>query len=247
MTKFVQKFALLVSGDPGDSLGQACERDVNLFRTILVENFGLDNRCITILEDANGATSRETLFTTLTNIATALNEKQSEKTLLVVQYSGHGFNVNIPNEVGEAILTSDGFVTNQDLHDKLISKLGAHVTVFAFFDACHSEQMFSLPYTWNAQYKVWTKVENSDPTPILCSAYTLSACLDGQTDQQVIGDVYGFGGALTVGFAEKVVPQLHSLEDLIDKCTSVVDIIANYIKDLGQKPILCSNKGMNHY
>ena len=176
-------------------------KTVNKF--LMANNFTEDD--IVIATDENGSWgSHSDILTEIDNLAAF--GAANPHSLLWLSFSGHGGQTlkdwAITNEAdhkNEGLVPTDyftsGFVTDDELYRRLVSKLPKTNKLFALIDACHSGSMLDLPLTYMSGSG---KIEGT-PDNEKAEVLMLSGCLDSQYS----ADAYfagAFEGALTFSF-----------------------------------------------
>ena len=132
------------------------------------------------------------------------NKSQKKDTHIFFFYAGHGlpkislFNCFSERSVEQIIPQNywkfGGAISNQELYDSLVSKLGNDCIMVSIFDCCHSGKILNLPYVYNSKLNTWkknTKHNKKKKPTIIC----LSASKDNQLAYENIKNQSG--GAFT--------------------------------------------------
>lgn len=238
-------FGMNYTGTGSDLAG--CINDVNAFRKVLQERFGITESIV--LTDDMADTH---LMPTKKNILRILNEvAQRTKTdgveLVVIQFSGHGTLVPYdpkvhgwtPDEYYEkmnsAWVSMDMEVLCDDELRRIINRFSPWCRVFCISDSCHSGTGLDLPLQW----KISTPgvVVKADSTAPVCDILYMSGCVDESTSADTFCSKTGkAGGALTLAFCETMF-LARDIFDLMDK-------VNEYLKEHGytQQPQLSSSR-----
>lgn len=205
---------------PGTSCQlSGCVNDANNMAEFLTSHCGYDvsNLCV-LTDDGKPAT--------LVNILGAfdwlLSKAASGYTELWLSYSGHGSyvqDINGDEKDGrdEAICPIDcdtaGFIIDDDIFSRFVSKIPAGVSLFAVFDCCHSGTVLDLPLLYTGDKVI---VNNDHHT--CADVISISGCRDEQTsaDAYISGK---YAGALTWSFLTAIREAKYSI--------SLCDLVAN--------------------
>jgi len=135
---------------------KGCINDVKNIQTFLMENYKIDE--VLVLTDDQ--TKDPSKMPTRANILAGfewLRKDAKAGDSLIFHYSGHGGLVkdtkhNHETGFDEVIFPYDheknGHILDDEIHDVLIKGLPTGVRLTSFIDACHSETMLDLPYTY---------------------------------------------------------------------------------------------------
>lgn len=196
----MNKFAVLIECDPGNTLGGSCLRDIDNMASCLVNQFNFISSNIYLLttspykpktQGVSQANSKE-----LYNIVNKINQYNPQ--LIIILLSGHGFSIPDINKDeldGRDEAINVGFqVIDDDIYNNIVLKLKCNAILLA--DTCHSGTLFDLQYCYNEVTNTFVKASNRNDvlSPLMIS---LSACSDQQLSMCDIGDKTGFGGSLT--------------------------------------------------
>lgn len=170
------------------------------------------------------------------------NEKPTETTQIFISFSGHGYRVKDLNGdeddgMDEVICPVDfkrkGFILDDYFRLKFIDQLPETTKVFTIVDACHSESMIDLRFTYDvAEHHKCIIDENHSET--LCDVISLSGC--GDTDFSIgakIDDVQK--GVMTTAF-------IQCYEDGINYF-DLIHHMRHWIKKKGFTQIPCLSSG----
>lgn len=238
----MNKFAILLECDPGNTLGGSCLRDIDNMASHLIDMCQFLPQNINLLttssyrpktQGVQQSNSKE-IFKVVESI------NQSNPQLIVVLLSGHGFSVGDRN--GDELDGCDeainvGFqILDDDLYN-LVLKMKCDVIFLA--DTCHSGTMFDLPYCYDVETDKFVKSSNRNDT-MNHRMISLSACADQQLSMCDVGDLTGFGGSLTTALLniDNVMQELLSrsnFKNLYNKLQARLGL-------LNQKLILSSSK-----
>ena len=199
-------YAILIEADQYNSLGGSCIRDLYNMANALIaihisEIYVLYNREINI---KNFPTCyREKLVSFQKQIQNII-QKLKECDILLFYISGHGYQMKDQDgdeEDGydEYIQLSCGRVTDDELHTLLFTNLPVNTRVIGICDTCHSGSMFDLDYSYRLPR--WEKTSKKSTS---IEAISIGACLDCQSAQCEVGNIIGFGGALSIHLIENL-------------------------------------------
>ncbi len=139
-----------------------------------------------------------------------LEKANSGYTELWLSFSGHG--AYIRNRGDDECLCpidcdENGFISYDDIYERLISKLPKNVTLFFLADCCHSGPVFNLPMTYNKMCR--TNIERCDI--IEADIVSISGCKETRTVLNGESNI----GALTNAFLESQKEGL-TVRELVD-------------------------------
>lgn len=134
-----------------------CHNDVKNIKSFLRKKHGFKQKDMIILMDDGSSTSP-----TRSNIMDAFDrvvQYSNAGDVVFIHYSGHGGNV--PDTSGdeedgydETLIPVDfqsaGQIIDDELYERLVTKMPAGVTVVVLMDCCHSGTALDLPYQINA-------------------------------------------------------------------------------------------------
>lgn len=233
--------AILLEVDPVNSLGGSCQRD--LFNMALHLKKIDNNIKINILHSSNKLNKsrfpKDCLFEKIGNWReqfTRLTKDLPENSTLFVMISGHGYQVGDKNNdeidgKDEQIHTSGGYIIDDDLHKYFVDNIPNNVKFIGICDTCHSGSMFDLKVSWDGKKWVGTGEELDH------IALSMGACLDNQLANCDVGNIVGFGGALSIHLIENnLVKRLFS--DKQQDWIYAYDKIKKIFKKLNQIPTL---------
>lgn len=133
---------------------------------------------------------------------------------LIVHYSGHGSQIRDLNKdetdrLDEVIVPADyakvGFISDDWLQSRFVSKLPASLKVLCIFDCCHSGTVLDLRYNWiNARRGGFLRTENNRKCSEQQDVTLLSGCLDSQYSYETFDYNYKMSGALTSAFLNTI-------------------------------------------
>lgn len=237
----MNKIAVLLEADQGNTLGGSCIRDLynlsnhlpDIFDQILVfshhdlsdQHHYFNDKC-TFLRNT-------TLLKTISEIVS-----NSQLELLFMAISGHGYQQRDQNHdeldgMDEYIKINGQVLLDDQIRYQIIEKIPKHCTFIGLCDTCHSGSMFDLDYDFNGTK--WTRASRRPLVSRNC--LSLGACLDEQLDNCDIGNTIGFGGSLTVHLIE-----LNLLPLIFNGQESDVLLVFQKLKDtfkyLNQIPVL---------
>lgn len=239
----MNKFAILVECDPGNTLGGSCLRDVDNMASYLINKCHFLPSNIHLLTTAQYKPKTigvsQHISKDLFKVFDSLNNQKID--FLVVLLSGHGFSISDRN--GDEVDGCDeainvGFqIVDDDLYNNIVLKLKCNALLLA--DTCHSGTMFDLPYNYNEQLNTFSKntKRNDIISPLIVS---LSACSDQQLSMCDVGDYTGFGGSLTTAIL--------NIDGVLENAINLNNfkVLHNQIQSrlsmLNQKLILSSSK-----
>ena len=143
--------------------------------------------------------------------------------LVLILVSGHGYQQqtdrNETDGLDEYISSGRGIILDNIIYNRLIKPLAGVARVVCLCDTCHSGTMF-------------------DNTVYDLNVYSLSACLDKELDSCDIGQLVGFGGALTVHLLD----QPGAIQTLVmgnkSQIQALVAKLRDVLKALKQTPLL---------
>lgn len=132
-----------------------CINDATDMKQLLVDVYKYDPKNILMITDGLDITNpnqRPTKKVLLDAFAWLVKDAQPGDRL-VLSYSGHGSYVLDNNgderdRRDEVMCALDGFVTDDEIHSNLISKLAMGVSLCCFFDCCHSGTLADLQYNF---------------------------------------------------------------------------------------------------
>ncbi|QKF94599.1 hypothetical protein QKU48_gp1141 [Fadolivirus algeromassiliense] len=197
----MNKFALLIECDPGNTLGGSCLRDIeNMAKYLIVEcDFKPYNIYLLTTNPSykpKNVNVNHMLSINMFHVFNEINKKNPG--FMVILLSGHGFSVQDNN--GDEIDGRDEAINigrqvlDDEIYNNIVVKLKCNALLLS--DTCHSGTMFDLPYIYNYQSKSFirqTKRNDQFNNKLL----SLSACSDQQLSMCDVGDLTGFGGSLT--------------------------------------------------
>lgn len=252
-----KKWAILMTGDPHQNLGNCCQRDViNMYRYLIGEA-GFDEEKIYVLAQLNqyifANTSQQTklldmnrgnLFEIFNQVVQQISadsvggDNQPSKQFLFIHYSGHGFQTidrdgDEVDGMDELICTNNGSVSDDEIFDRLVKPLPSTCTLFSLWDCCHAGGM-DLPFVFDSDGRKKVATKRVDKI-INCTAWSLSGCSENQCSQQQIGETIGFGGSLTISWFDL------KLYEWLNNPVKMLKPLEQFLKPLGQKPLLHSS------
>lgn len=138
--------------------------------------------------------TRQNILARLTRLVNVANNNPQAQIFYHIYFSGHGKNIKNGNITHQAIAPIDfvtnGFITDVTLTENFAKLLPSNVQVFFMVDACNSETIidlrFSYPLNGNDTYVVRENIPVTNSKFIL-----LSACRDNQLAQEIGFDVAG--------------------------------------------------------
>ena len=181
------KIALLIGINYRNTKSElnGCINDIYNVKENLINNFGYDEKNITIITD--DTVQKPTAMNIIHNIAKvviqAYNQKANE---IWIHYSGHGTNINDysgdeADNKDEAIVPIDyennGVIPDDYLH-YYFTFLPSDCKCICFFDCCHSGTILDLKY--NHFPDKLNNIDNNKST-IKSNILMFSGCLDSQT------------------------------------------------------------------
>jgi hypothetical protein len=163
---------------------QGCINDVNNLKSRLISAYGFEEANVVMLTDQ---TATKPTKATILSEFTRFLQTSVDGDVLVFQFSGHGtytFDRNGDEADGrdEMIVALDlQNIVDDDLSTIVQTHLKANVTLYAFFDSCHSGTVLDL------QYQVLDSTKNNQATfnpkakAVNGNVFMLSGCMDQQT------------------------------------------------------------------
>ena len=237
----MNKIAILLEVDQGNTLGGSCIRDLynlsnhlpDIFDKILV--FSHDD-----LRDQHHHFNPKCTFLRNTILLETISEivSNSELELLFMSISGHGYQQKDQDNdeldgMDEYIRVNGQVLLDDQLRSLIIEKIPKRCTFIGLCDTCHSGSMFDLDYDFNGTK--WTHATHRPRVSRNC--LSLGACLDEQLDNCDIGETVGFGGSLTVHVIEQnLLPLLLNGQE--SDLLLLYQKLKNTFKSLNQIPVL---------
>lgn len=231
---------LLIEADNARNLGGACMRDIinmdKYIDTFVKNNNNIKRGKTVVLTIDNKAeiqskfTKNNIIFDKLSNykrIFTNFVTNLSKNDYVIISIAGHGYQMRSKDtyerdKLDEFISFNSGIIKDNELNLLLLRKLTHVKRVICVIDTCHSATMF----------------DPDDPNNKYTNVYSLGACQDNQLASNDIGNIVGFGGALTIHLLE-IDNSVHTL--LLGTTTDIQNMtnkIGTIIKPLGQTPVL---------
>lgn len=169
-------------GQQGELSG--CHNDVKNINKFLRKEQGFHQSDMMILMDDGSSTPP-----TRRNIMDAFDQVVQNSTagdVVFIHYSGHGGNV--PDESGdeedgydETLIPVDfqsaGQIIDDELYERLVTKMPAGVTVVVLMDCCHSGTALDLPYQINATQSQMSLSEGFNFSLLDNAAGVIGCCL----------------------------------------------------------------------
>jgi hypothetical protein len=219
-------FLMFIDGDIEKTLGLSCSRDIlymyKKFKSSSLNQFIKDENVYLFFQGGNsniysknqsskiniidGTTENIKLyFDKLLNLLNSVNPENQP--ILLFHYSGHGYLIN-NNKTSDKIDNTDDELMGHTMLDKyiwcnFISKMNKKIHFFGFIDACHSGTMTDMPFIYDGINNKWI-LHKKNNVNCECSGFTIAACSDFQCDSCDIGNMNGFGGALTTAFCDLI-------------------------------------------
>ena len=238
----MNKFAILLECDPGNTLGGSCLRDIDNMASHLIDMCQFLPSNINLLTTSSYKPKTQGVQQSdskdLYKVVDRIN--QSDPQLMIILLSGHGFSVRDRN--GDELDGCDeainvGFqILDDDLYN-LVLKLKCNAIFLT--DTCHSGTMFDLPYGYDVGTDKFVKSSNRNDI-INNLMISLSACSDQQLSMCDVGDQTGFGGSLTTA--------LLNIDNVMQELLSMTNFKVLYNKLqarlclLNQKLVLSSSR-----
>ena len=239
----MNRFALLIECDEGNTLGGSCLRDIeNMARCLIEHNFQPSNVYLLTTSSYKPKTpgivhgQSKDLFKIFQQI------NALEPSFLVVLLSGHGYSVADRNgdevDGADEAVHINGQVLDDDIYNNIVTKMKCDGLLLS--DTCHSGTMFDLPFVYNNGTKQFTKQTKRNDN-FKARVISLSACSDQQLSMCDVGDNTGFGGSLTTAVLniDGVLGDLLKRGDLI----GVYNKIQTRLQMLNQTLILSATIG----
>jgi len=223
-----QHIALLIDGDCKQELKGAATNDVLNLTHCLITYFHMPPENIylfssqkhqTIVEHlaAHGVhspTSINIAETTPENVRNAIRTVVSrcrdfaQRSFVFLHYSGHG--AIMPQQQPSSIsalqtglqVGPDVYLTNDELFQLLVLRLPRRTRVFSLIDACNSGSALALPFSYSVDSARWNHTSHQSSKLPECEITSIGSALAIESSNQVRGPVVGYGGALSVAFAE---------------------------------------------
>ena len=187
----------------------------NLEKLLLRNNYFNENELIFMNDKKVGSLypTKENMWKQINDMIDFANSHINDKVYLIFSYSGHGTyqrddNGDEEDGYDEALCPIDcderGFIVDDDIREKFISKLGSNVTLIMFIDACHSGTIIDLRYLYECDIK-----DNCDVNTVedntKCQVVVVSGCRDNQTSadayvEEFETNINEFQGAMTASF-----------------------------------------------
>jgi len=238
-------FSIFIEVDPGSTLGKSCFNDLYNMNNYLVNHI---TQCyvFTTYKLSSNEKMKFKGYGNITFNKIMLLKKQIESVMKNIKYdeilfvhiSGHGNQINdgSMDEIdGKDEFVSTGYqiIRDDDFHKMFV--LDTPNPFIGIADTCHSGTMFDLNYSWvNGQ---WIKVRKSIDIKRHKKGMSISACKDNQSALCDVGEICGYGGALTIALIEKNIlikliegidtPVYNKLVDILIPCnqTPMIQII----------------------
>lgn len=177
-----------------------CITDIENMKNVLIKHYQFREEDIVVLRDDEHADELPTRDTILFHIDDLMDETAAGDTLFF-HYSGHGvqlpdYNRDEASGMDDAIVPADyetrGYITDDTIYDRLISKVKKGVKLTAFFDCCHSGSICDLRFNykyvsatsanddvsqWGNDFKSWQENRRTIQGDIVM----YSGCYDEQT------------------------------------------------------------------
>jgi Caspase domain len=241
----MNKFAILLECDPGNTLGGSCLHDVSNMAHALIQKCQFDPKDIYILATAVCQNKIDHINYDISKNFFKVSDQiyQLNPNFLLILISGHGFSVTDTD--GDEVDHMDdainvGYqITDDNIYDCIVKKFNCQLMLFG--DTCHSGTLFDLPYFWDETQ--W-QLDTNRRDDLNCQGISISACSDNELSMCDIGDETGFGGSLTTA--------LLNIEDILEDLVNFRNILSSYekiksrLKLLNQDVVLeSSNMHMN--
>jgi hypothetical protein len=198
-----------------DSQLSGCINDMdNLSQKLVSLNLVKKQNIIFMTDNLGGAQypTKANILTQFDNLVQYAVNNPTNPVQLVIAYSGHGTYMKDTNNdeedgVDEALCpvdySSKGFIVDDDLNQRVLTKLPANAQLVMLIDACHSGTMGDLKYNYNIDGLGSVKVSNSKST--MADIVMVSGCTDSQTsaDAYIYDPTqkrYEYQGAMTAAF-----------------------------------------------
>jgi hypothetical protein len=233
--EFVKK-ALLIGinyeGQDGELNG--CINDsLNLKNFMIGQNY-FDEHEFTLLNDKESddmKPTRKNILEQFNQLVTFANSKENEdkKVCLFVSYSGHGSYKRDRN--GDEVdgkdemlcpvdYSTNGFITDDILKQKLVDTMPSNVSLFIMIDACHSGTICDLKYNYAVDKKLSYTVQGVT-NPSTCQVTMISGCRDDQTsaDAYIYDENdkhFEYQGAMSASFMANFKDDVN-YQDLVNK------------------------------
>lgn len=238
----MNKFALLIECDPGNTLGGSCLRDVENMAKYLIAKCNFDPSNIYLLTTNSSYKPKipninHKLSIDMFNLFNEINNKNPH--FMVILLSGHGFSIrdNNGDEVDgcDEAINIGRQVIDDEIYTNIVTKLKCNALLLS--DTCHSGTMFDIPFVYNYSTKTYTKQTKRNDI-FNNKIISLSACNDQQLSMCDVGDDTGFGGSLTTAILniDNVIETLVNLDDL----QNIYNKIQNRLQMLNQCLIMSS-------
>jgi Caspase domain len=223
----MERYAILVECDQGNTLGGSCTRDVNNLADVLIERHFFRESNVYKLSTVNGTSKK---FIEMFDKVNSLSPD-----LIVILLSGHGYfiqDVNADETDGRDEAVNIGYqLIDDEIYNKIVKKIKCPAVLF-------TGTMFDLPYVYNPMSKKFAKDTKRKEILHNGKIISLAACADNQLSMCDIGETVGYGGSLTVALLETdTLCYLLSMVNYDDVYTR----IKNRLSLLGQTLVLSSS------
>jgi len=173
---------------------EGCINDCETLRNFLVNNRYFTSSEITLMSDFTPGPlypSKKNIMVQLDSIVKFARKYPSKQVMLFVSYSGHGNYIKdaAKNDINnkEILCPIDfersGFIIDDELRSKFVNQLPSNVRLIMVFDACHSDTMLDLKYSYQADEKnTYTVIGKLFPTT--SNVITISGSGDQQTENK---------------------------------------------------------------
>eukprot|EP00928_Gymnodinium_smaydae_P013471 TRINITY_DN1490_c0_g2_i1.p1 TRINITY_DN1490_c0_g2~~TRINITY_DN1490_c0_g2_i1.p1 ORF type:complete len:531 (+),score=122.68 TRINITY_DN1490_c0_g2_i1:52-1593(+) len=188
---------------------RGCINDVQEWKSILEEQYGFQERDMTILTDDQDDPRKRPTLHNMRNGVRWLVSGAAPGDVLFFQYSGHGTqqqsrNNNEADGMDEALCPCDysesGVFVDDELFDTLVTPLPSGVKLTIILDCCHSGTAVDLPFIWE-EPDHWEEVGGTSYTA--GDVQMFSGCEDDQCSMDVSRRGKA-NGAMTTAMTEAI-------------------------------------------
>lgn len=172
-----------------------CINDANDMKALLVQQYGYAPENIRILCDEEGfeQPTRRNILDAMSWVVDGMTEGSKS----AFTYSGHGYHVydqsnDESDRRDEVICALDGFISDDEINSRMLSKVPQQAHLTCMFDCCHSGTVADLMYNFKCcpERKNYTMhIESRKTLPGNCVMF--SGCYDPQTSMDIrVGGSY---------------------------------------------------------